>query len=146
MNLVSRYDRCLKITSLFILIPSYNVELYLQILFIFQTIISMIHWNNYKPGRIQKLDRFLSCIIFLIHIKKIKNIDEIIYLLLCLIIFKLRVGYREKWLIYNKKRYIIPHSLFRFLSYCFIMKCNNKELKIEITLLYWFLIYVFAKY
>lgn len=146
MNLVSRYDRCLKITSLFILIPSYNVELYLQILFIFQTIISIIHWNNYKPGRIQKLDRFLSCIIFLIHIKKIKNIDEIIYLLLCLIIFKLRVGYREKWLINHKKRYIIPHSLFRFLSYCFIMKCNNKELKIEITLLYWFLIYLFAKY
>ena len=59
MHLVSRYDRCLKITSLFILIPSYNVELYLQILFIFQTIISIIHWNNYKPGRIQKLDRFL---------------------------------------------------------------------------------------
>jgi hypothetical protein len=99
-----------------------------------------------KINRIQKLDRFLSCIIFLIHIKKIKNIDEIIYLLLCLIIFKLRVGYREKWLINNKKRYIIPHSLFRFLSYCFIMKCNNKELKIEITLLSWFLIYLFAKY
>lgn len=146
MWLVSRYDRCLCITSLFILIPCYNVELYLQILFIFQTIISMIHWNNYKSGRIQKLDRFLSCIIFLIHINKIKNIDEIIYLLLCLISFKLRVGYREKWIIYKKKRYIIPHAVFRFLSYCFIMKCNNKELKIEITLLYWLLIYLFAKY
>lgn len=146
MNGVYYYDRNLSFTSLYILIPAIFAERSIKIIMIIQTGVSVLHWNNYNNKIYHNLDNILSSYVFIYHLifpnKELyyKNLS-LFFALLSLITFYYRKGYRELALKQYKKIYIIPHSLFRFFSFWFVMSVYQKDFSILFSLIYWLNIY-----
>lgn len=144
MKYLSRYDRMLCITSLYILIPSYYSNKYIFIIMNFQTLFSLLHWYKYNNKIYHKLDVYTSSFIFIYHIFLIKNKITFILCILSLLSFINKNGYREK-IIKNKNLkyiYILPHTLFRFISFWYIMYCYNLKFNLILSITYWSNIFI----
>ena len=144
MKFLVKYDRTLSITSLYILIPAFYSNKYIFVIMNFQTIFSILHWYNYNNIIFHKFDLYLSTFIFCYHIFSINNFKTLIFCILSLILFYKKKGYRELILTNSFKFvYIIPHSLFRFLSFWFIMFCYDIDFSVKLSLVYWINIIIF---
>lgn len=150
INNIYYYDRTLSFTSLYILIPSYYATIDCKIIMIIQTFFSILHWNNYNNKLYHTLDIIISLYVFIYHLflvfyleKYYKNIS-LFFAVLSSITFHYRKGYREILLNrlnrLNKYKiiYVIPHSLFRFFSFWFVMSVYKKKFNIFLSLIYWF--------
>ena len=151
MNNIYKYDRTLAYSSLYILIPAYHVEyMDIRIIMIIQTLFSILHWKYYYNRLFHNIDTILSTYTFIYHLVLLRAIKiyyrnmALISALLAVIVFYNRKGYREKALQRYRVIYIIPHSLFRYLSFCFVMSVNECRFSVELSLIYWINIFCMA--
>ena len=55
-----------------------------------------------------------------------------------------RKGYRERALEKYRVIYVVPHAMFRFLSFWFVMSVYTKDFNIFLSILYSISIYILA--
>lgn len=150
MNNIYKYDRTMAYSSVYILIPAYYASPPVNIIMILQTLFSIIHWKYYYKREFHYIDTFLSTYIFVHHSLLLWRIEmyyrnvALIYAVLSLIVFYNRKGYREKALERYSVIYVVPHAMFRFLSFWFVMYVYKKDFSIFFSIFYSFSIYMLA--
>lgn len=144
MNNIYKYDRTMVYSSLYILIPAYYVRYnHLKIIMWLQTLFSILHWKYYYNRIFHSMDTILSTYTFIYHLILLESIEvyyrnmALLFALLAVIVFYNRKGYREIALQRYRVIYIIPHALFRYFSFCFVMYVNKCKLSIELSSIYW---------
>ena len=153
MNNIYKYDRTMAYSSFYILIPTYYVEeIDVKIIMILQTLFSVLHWRYYYNRIFHTMDTILSTYTFIYHLIILESIElyyrniALLFALLAVIVFYNRKGYRERALERYRVVYIIPHALFRYCSFCFVMSVNKCKLSLELSLIYWINIICMAYY
>ncbi len=147
---MNKYDKTMTYSSLYIIIPIYCVSINLKLIMSFQIIFSLLHWKYYNNKLFHNIDIIISSYIFIHHLSLIYWIERnyrnraIIFAILTLLVFNNRKGYREKALKKYKIIYVIPHALFRYLAFWFIMSIYKKDFNINLSILYWISIYRLA--
>ena len=68
----------------------------------------------------------------------------LLFALLAVIVFYNRKGYRESALVKYKIIYVIPHAMFRFLAFWFVITIYNKDFSLLLSLFYWLNVFVLA--
>ena len=151
MNNIYKYDRTLAFSSLYILIPAYYVRYnHLKIIMWLQTLFSILHWKYYYNRIFHSMDTLLSTYTFIYHLILLESIEVYyrnmasLFALLALIVFYNRKGYRERALEKYRIIYVVPHAMFRFLSFWFVMSVYMKDFNIFLSILYSISIYILA--
>lgn len=151
MNNIYKYDRTLAFSSLYILIPAYYVRYnHLKIIMWLQTLFSILHWKYYYNRIFHSMDTVLSTYTFIYHLILLESIEiyyrnmALLFALLAVIVFYNRKGYRESALVKYKIIYVIPHAMFRFLAFWFVITIYNKDFSLLLSLFYWLNVFVLA--
>lgn len=150
MNNIYKYDRVMAYSSMYILIPTYYASTYTRLIMIIQTLFSILHWKNYYNRGFHYMDTILSTYTFIHHLVLLRSIDiyyrNIVFLfaIFSLIVFLNRKGYRERVLEKYRVIYVVPHAMFRFLSFWFVMSVYMKDFNIFLSILYSISIYILA--
>ena len=151
MNNIYKYDRTLAFSSLYILIPAYYVRYnHLKIIMWLQTLFSILHWKYYYNRIFHSMDTLLSTYTFIHHLVLLRSIDiyyrnmALLFASLAIIVFYNRKGYRERALEKYRVIYVVPHAMFRFLSFWFVMSVYMKDFNIFLSILYSISIYILA--
>ena len=151
MNNIYKYDRTLAFSSLYILIPAYYVRYnHLKIIMWLQTLFSILHWKYYYNRIFHSMDTALSTYTFIYHLILLESIEvyyrnmALLFALLAVIVFYNRKGYRESALVKYKIIYVIPHAMFRFLAFWFVITIYNKDFSLLLSLFYWLNVFVLA--
>lgn len=143
MNNIYKYDRTMGYSSVYILIPAYYASTPANIIMILQTIFSVLHWKNYTNLFFHYTDISLSVYIFAYHLFLLQSIEiyyrkiSMIFAILTVVVFYNRKGYRESALMKYKIIHVIPHTMFRFFAFWFVMTIYNKDFSILLSLFYW---------
>ena len=137
------YDRSMAFTSIYIIIPAMLCENPLFLAMILQTFFSILHWVNYNSYILHAIDVSLSSIIFIWHIvllfyiQLLHKIYAFNFCILALITFYYRRGIRKRALKKYNIIYLLPHALFRFFSFWFVMFVHQQKWSYDLTLIYW---------
>ena len=143
MNCIYKYDRTMAYSSLYILIPTYYASNHAQFIMIIQTIFSILHWKYYSNKFFHNTDIYLSSYIFAYHLLLLYSIEiyykklSILFSLLTAIAFYYKKGYRERAIVDYKIIYVLPHTIFRYFAFWFVMSVYEKDFNISFSLLYW---------
>ena len=150
MNNIYKYDRTMAYSSLYILIPAYYASRYTGLIMISQTLFSILHWKYYSNKFFHYTDISLSVYIFAYHLFLLQSIEiyykkiSVIFGILTAIVFYNRKGYRENAVVKYKIIHVIPHTMFRFFAFWFVMTIYNKDFSILLSLFYWLNIFGLA--
>ena len=150
MNNIYKYDRTMAYSSLYILIPAYYASRYTGLIMIGQTLFSILHWKYYSNRFFHYTDMSLSVYIFAYHLFLLQSIEiyykkiSVIFGILTSIVFYNRKGYRENAVVKYKIIHVIPHTMFRFFAFWFVMTIYNKDFSILLSLFYWLNIFGLA--
>ena len=144
MNNIYKYDRAMAYSSVYILIPAYYASRPSNIIMIFQTLFSIFHWKYYFNRVFHNIDTILSTYTFIYHLLLLRYNNQdyyrniaLIYATLAILVFYNRKGYRERAIKEYRIIYIVPHALFRYLAFWFVMSVYNHEFDILISIMYW---------
>ncbi len=148
MSQIHPYDRCMAITSLFILLPIFHITIPLMpTIMTIQTFASVAHWLIYKNKIFHLVDQFLSITVFiwnvwhLIIVWPTQACKALISASVSVIFFRKRIGMREKMLISYRFIYVLPHTTFRFFAFWFVMLLHGQSFSLILTIFYWFMVF-----
>lgn len=150
MSTIYKYDRTMAYSSFYILIPAYYASTPANIIMILQTLFSILHWKYYSNRFFHYTDIGLSLYIFAYHLFLLQSIEiyykkiSIVFGALTAIVFYNRKGYRETAVVKYKIIHVIPHTMFRFFAFWFVMTVYSKDFNVLLSLLYWLNIFGLA--
>ena len=141
---VHPYDRCMSITSTYVLLAALHVEVpYMPATMFIQTLASIAHWLAYSNKVFHNTDKFLSLGVFMWNVLLILTnwssgaLPALYAAAASASLFKVRVGMREKAFVSYKFLYVLPHTAFRFFAFWFVMLLHGQQWSWGLTLYYW---------
>jgi len=140
---VNNYDRVIGVTSLYILIPFFYAPRLEQFFLLALTGVSLFHWSDYENKIYHVADNITATFVFSWYVLKCWLYPNGYCLLssccalLSILAFICRRNTRNLALESNNIVYIIPHALFRFFSFWFVMFVYGVYYSWTLTILYW---------
>lgn len=151
MPSVHPYDRCMSISSVFILLAASHVETpVMPLIMCVQTAASIGHWLVYSNSSLHKIDKGLSIGVFvwnvfiILFVRPRQFEQAVLAAAASACVFKLRTGIREKALTSYRFVYVIPHAAFRFFAFWFVMLLHGQSWSWGLTAFYWATIFLLA--
>ena len=160
----NEFDRTLGWTSIYIIIPSFYTNIiFLKIGFSIAVFASFSHWLLFNNLYFHILDIILVKIIILYHLILLYNqassshkFQTIFFIFLSITFFIYGKGRRELFIKNKNKnknsitnfinfKLILPHALFRFFIFWFIMYTHNQIWSWKITTIYWINILILSR-
>ena len=140
------YDFALCVTSLYILIPALFCETYtLSLSLLLLACVSVKHWSRFKTGFWQSADRCVGGLVFFTHLwlsRHLKTVQvSVTWAALAFIVFCFRKGMRESLLdkhtLKDTSLRLLPHALFRWFLFWFVMSVHRQWHYWPLTICYW---------
>jgi hypothetical protein len=141
---VHPYDRCMAITSLYVLLAASHVNVpYMFSAMAVTTFASIMHWVYYENKVLHRADILFSLGVFLWNVWVLvfswpeQATQALAAAAASATLFKARVGTREKALQRYRLLYVLPHTSFRFFAFWFVMLLHGQPWSWGLSLYYW---------
>ena len=145
------YDRCMCITSLYVLLAASYVKVpYMCSAMVATTLASILHWLHYDNKVFHLADNVLSAGVFIWNgcVLFFSWSEQSPYAAASaatsMLLFQTRVGFREKALQKYRLVYVLPHTGFRFFAFWFVMLSHGQAWSARLSLCYWLSVLLFS--
>ena len=139
----NNYDKTVGLTSLYIGIPFFIAPKTDKIMLALLLITSLLHWSNYENKFYKVADNTMATFTFCWYLMRCMMYPNsfiwvsLTYAFLSIFAFTNRYGYRDVAMNTKNIMCVMPHAVFRFFSFWFVMSTYGVPHDWKLTIVYW---------